>query len=56
MNLIDKKQVRKLLFNNKNFYYPEGVLEYSGYIEADLHLTGQGNNKLANFTYEQFAH
>ena len=39
-----------------NFHYPEGVLEYSDYIKNDMHLAGQGNNKLANFTYKQFAY
>ena len=37
----------------ENFYYPKGVLEYKDYIKADLHLTGTGNSKLANFTYEK---
>ena len=37
-----------------NFHYPESVLEYDDYIYADMHLTGKGNNKLANFTYNQF--
>ena len=38
-----------------NFHYPEDIFEYKDYIYSDMHLTGKGNNKLANFTYKQFA-
>tara|TARA_Y100000590_G_scaffold352348_1_gene404901 strand:+ start:83 stop:1228 length:1146 start_codon:yes stop_codon:yes gene_type:complete len=47
--------VRALSSKYNNFHYPEGVLEYTDYIYADNHLTGKGNNKLANFTYKRFA-
>ena len=46
--------VRTLSSKYNNFHYPEGVLEYNDYIYADLHLTGKGNKKLANFTYKRF--
>ena len=38
-----------------NFHYPEDIFEYKDYIYSDMHLTGKGNNKFANFTYKQFA-
>ena len=47
--------VNSLALKYENFYYPKSVLEYNDYIQFDMHLTGQGNNKLANFTYEKFA-
>ena len=46
--------VKLITTNYPNVYYPEGVLEYDDYIEIDMHLTGQGNAKMANFTYEKF--
>ena len=39
----------------KNFHYQGNIFDYNDYIYADMHLTNKGNNKLANFTYEQFA-
>jgi hypothetical protein len=46
--------VRTLRSKYNNFHYPEDIFEYRDYINADMHLTGKGNNKLANFTYEKF--
>ena len=46
--------VKLITTNYPNVHYPEGVLEYDDYIEIDMHLTGQGNAKMANFTYEKF--
>ncbi len=46
--------VSDLEFKYNNFFYPDGVLEQKDYIYADMHLTGEGNRKLAEFTYEKF--
>ena len=56
-----------MVFNNKNFKLKEGIFDF-GLKDSVASKVGKfyeenpfpnykiGNNKLANFTYEQFAH
>ena len=46
--------VSTLSLKYDNFHYPESIFEYNDYIYSDMHLTGNGNKKLANFTYKRF--
>jgi len=46
------KIVTDILKKYDNAVYPVNIFEYEDYIENDLHLTGDGNKKLANFTYK----
>ena len=46
------KIVKDIIEKYDNIFYPENVLSYEDYIKNDLHLTGIGNFKIANFTLQ----
>jgi len=46
------KIVTDILKKYDNAVYPVNIFEYEDYIENDMHLTGVGNKKLANFIYK----
>ena len=46
------KIVEDIIEKYDNIFYPENVLRYEDYIKNDLHLTGIGNLKIANFTLQ----